>query len=78
MKTKAEKIREIANQLQKSHSNDMWVFVDLPNGHKGMVLLQILDFGIKTGNKAPDKIIKATYEIDEEIDEMGFREMARR
>ena len=39
-------------------------FVDLPNGNKGMIRYEILDFGITSGNPAPKKITAASYVVD--------------
>ncbi len=54
-----------ATKLYRMGVADAGYFVDLPNGNKGMIRYEILDFGITTGNPAPKKITAASYVVDE-------------
>jgi len=56
---------KLANKMHGSGVQNFGVFVDLPNGNRGMIRSEILDFGISTGNPAPEKITDASYVVDE-------------
>lgn len=55
---------KLANKMRGSEVKNFGVFVDLPNGNRGMIRSEILDFGIPTGNPAPEKITDASYVVD--------------
>ncbi len=59
-----ETIVKIGDFLYSSNQATCGVFVDLPNGNKGMILVKVLDFDIKTGNPTADKIVRSSYEVD--------------
>ncbi len=54
----------IGNNLLSSKLTTSIIFVDLPNGNKGMVMCKVLDFNIPTGNSSPEHISKSSYEVD--------------
>lgn len=57
-------IVRIGNDLQLSNVTTCGIFVDLPNGNRGMILVKVLDFEIETGNSAPAKIVQNSYIVD--------------
>lgn len=57
-------IIQIGNSLKNDHITYCGVFVDLPNGNKGMILVSIIDFGIQTGSPGCDYITKPSYIVD--------------
>ena len=54
----------IGNNLLSSKLTTSILFVDLPNGNKGMVICKVLDFDIPTGNSSPEQISESSYEVD--------------
>lgn len=69
-----EMIVRIGNDLKRSKVASCGIFVDLPNGNKGMILVRVLDFQIKTGNLAPEKIVQSSYVVDLPEMEMAISE----
>ncbi len=55
---------EIGNYLKSSQISKCGIFVDLPNGNRGMVLCKVLDFNIPTGAPFPTEITPASYVVD--------------
>jgi|LSQX01.2.fsa_nt_gb hypothetical protein len=54
----------IGNNHLSSKLTTSILFVDLPNGNKGMVMCKVLDFNIPTGNSSPEQISESSYEVD--------------
>lgn len=59
-----DKLIEIANDLKTDAIVKCGVFVDLPNGNKGLIMFTVVDFRIKTKNSSPDKIVKSSYAVE--------------
>lgn len=57
-------IIKIGNSLKNDNITYCGVFVNLPNGNKGMILVSIIDFGIQTGTPVRDYITKPSYIVD--------------
>jgi hypothetical protein len=55
---------KLANKMHKSEVGLFSVFVDLPNGNRGMIKCEIKDTDIPTGNPAPIRITEASYVVD--------------
>ncbi|MDD3098860.1 MAG: hypothetical protein PHW36_00730 [Bacilli bacterium] len=73
-KIRDKMIVRIGNSLKSSKVKSRGVFVDLPNGNRGMILVKVLDFNIKTGNPIPDNIVQSSYVVDLPEMEMAVSE----
>jgi len=62
--TRTQLMLLIGNNLLSSKLTTSIIFVDLPNGNKGMVMCKVLDFNIPTGNSSPEHISESSYEVD--------------
>ena len=59
-----DRLIEIANDLKTDDIVKCGIFVDLPNGNKGLIMFTVVDFGIKTKNPSSDEIVKSSYAVE--------------
>ena len=78
MEKRDERILAIANDLKSDDIAKGGIFVDLPNGNKGLIFFTIIDFGIKTKNPPPDKIVKSSYAVELPEMKMAMEMMRKR
>ena len=72
--TRTQLMLLIGNNLLSSKLTTSILFVDLPNGNKGMVMCKVLDFNIPTGNSSPEQISESSYEVDSPELELAMSE----